>query len=124
MCTKYPCQICVLQEAGHYVKSQCEDLLDAHLHHREGGFTVSKDHKFMDKDIKFHSCFHADLAKKEEEMAAEHIAVDKPTYHAELAKTKEEMTAVHIAVDKYAIQAKLARKGRKWLQKWLQCTEK
>jgi hypothetical protein len=62
--------------------------------------TVSEDHKFM--DLKCYSCFHADLAK--EEIAAVHIAVDKPTYHAKVAKEREkmaaEMAAVHMAVDK------------------------
>lgn len=53
MCTKYRVKyVCSKEDAGHYVKSQCEDLVEAHLHHREGRVTVSEDHKLMDKDLK------------------------------------------------------------------------
>jgi hypothetical protein len=87
---KWPC--CSVRP-GDYKITECEN---GHLISEPGHLKEAEEDMFT----KCHPCRHAELAKKKEEVAAVHIAVEKPTYHAKVAKEKEKMAAVHIAVDK------------------------
>jgi hypothetical protein len=69
-----------------------------------------KKNKIMTMDC--WDCLHAKIAKKREENAAVHTAVDKSTTHGELAKEKEKKAAVHTAVDKLTSHPRPTKKVR------------